>query len=247
MPSRAEGPCGSDWDVLRPHDLWVLPAELLAEVMGTDLIDLEISSGSPDVGFVGPDGAWIAIRDSLPPAEKEYRVRELLTARLIRDSGLSGAQVPPCRKLNITELYGDSQWAPRDGWRGDEEVIVSVRSLIDHVLDGVTEGFPEGAYPLPDEVGAVVAFGYDETGRRRSLVWVDSRLSDGLRADLWGFCAGLISVGDKSEERADKDGVIYIGKRRRPVMGPGPELLGALIVQRFGRRPGDCAFPLVGP
>ncbi|MFI5722114.1 hypothetical protein [Streptomyces cyaneofuscatus] len=189
----------------------------------------------------------MAIRDSLPPKEKEYRVRELLTARLVQAPNPSGTNISRCQKLNIAELYGDSQWAPRNGWRSDEEVIASLRSLIDHVLDGVTEGFPEEAYPLPDGVGAAVAFGYDETGRRRPLVWVDSRLSDELCADLWGFCAALISVGDKSEERADKDGVLYIGKRRRPVMGPGPELLGALTVQRFGRRPGDCAFPLVSP
>jgi len=219
MPSRAECSCGSGWDVLRPHDIWVLPVEVLAGVMRIDLIDLGSLPGSPAAAFAGPDGAWIAIRDSLPPKEEEYRVRELLTARLVQAPNPSGTHISRCQKLNITELYGDSQWAPRNGWRSDEEVIASVRSLIDHVLDGVTEGFPEEAYPLPD----------------------------GLRADLWGFCAALISVGDKSEERADKDGVLYIGKRRRPVMGPGPELLGALTVQRFGRRPGDCAFPLVSP
>ncbi|MGX1848809.1 hypothetical protein [Streptomyces sp. NPDC055299] len=221
--------------------------EVLAEVMRIDLIDLELSPGSPPISFAGPDGVWIAIQDSLSPTEREHRVRELLTARLIQDSDLPDRRSPRCRKLNITALYAYSQWGPRDGWRSDEEVIVSLRSLIAHVLDGAPEDFPDDAYPLPDGVGAVIAFGYDEVGRRRPLVWVDSRLPRGLCADLWGFCAALIGVGDESEERADEDGTLYVSKRRQPVTGPGPELLGALTVQRFGRRPGDCAFPMVTP
>ncbi|MGW6820798.1 hypothetical protein [Streptomyces sp. NPDC055005] len=212
-----------------------------------EIIELELPEEASGALFAGPDNSWIVVRSDLGSDEKARRIRSLLMALLVRTADAPLRQ----KRAWITEgdlakFYAGTQWEPMNGWRPDEEVIEALRSFVTDTLDGIAEDVPEAVYPLPDGVGAAIAFGYDETGRRRPLIWVDSRLSQALRADLWGYCAALIADGAKSEGHADADGLLFVGTERQPVTGTGPALLGALTVQRFGRRPGDCAFPLVG-
>ncbi|MEU5187685.1 hypothetical protein AB0G83_11160 [Streptomyces klenkii] len=246
MSGLTDAECCPDWGALRAHDLWVLPVEVLTEVMEIGVVELELPKGSSAFPYRRSDGRRIGVQRGLPPCERNRQVRDLLFSYLTEavDSERPASWL---RATDIRALYAGSQWGPMDGWHGDEAVIDSLRSFIGEPLGGVAEEFPEEAYPLPEGVGAVIALGYDEAGRHRPLVWVDSRLPSGLRADLWGFCAAMIAEGSTAERRADAEGVLYVGKRRRPVRGPGPALLGALTVQRFGRRPRDCDFPLLDP
>ncbi|MEU7031661.1 hypothetical protein AB0A60_33805 [Streptomyces sp. NPDC046275] len=247
MPGLTDSECGPDWGVLRAHDLWVLPVEMLTEVMEVGVVELELPKGPSAFPFWRSNSRWIAVQSGLPPDERNRLVRHLLFSCLTEAVG-GGEWKAPLRAMDIRTLYAGSQWEPMDGWRGDEVAIDSLRSFVGETLGGVAEDFPEEAYPLPGGVGAIIAFGYDAMGKCCPLVWVDARLSSGLRADLWGFCIAQIAEGDVAEREADAEGILYIGKRRRPVRGPGPALLAALTVQRFGRRPGDCDFPLLsGP
>ncbi|MEW1696445.1 hypothetical protein [Streptomyces sp. NPDC091278] len=246
MPGLTDAECGPDWGLLRAHDLWALPVEVLTEVMEVGVVELELPQGSSAFPFRKTDGRWIAVQSGLPPVERNRLVRDLLFSYLAEAVG-SDRRTSRFRATDIRALYAGSHWEPKDGWRDDEEVIAVLRSFVAEPLGGVAEDIPESAYPLPGEVGAVIAFGYDEAGRRCPLAWVDSRLPSGLRADLWGFNVALIAEGDVAESQADAEGILYIGRQRRPVRGPGPALLAALTVQRFGRRPQDCDFPLLSP
>ncbi|MFD7839117.1 hypothetical protein [Streptomyces sp. NPDC059761] len=111
------------------------------------------------------------------------------------------ADAPPRRRRalvtedDLAKLYGGTQWEPMSGQRPDEEVIEALRSFVTDTLDGIAEDVPAEAYSLPEGVGTAIAFGYDETGKRRPLIWVDSRLPRGLQADLWGYCAALVTDG----------------------------------------------------
>ncbi|MEU1185808.1 hypothetical protein ABZ464_51020 [Streptomyces sp. NPDC005820] len=147
----------------------------------------------------------------------------------------------------MRELYDGTDYGPLHGWRGDEEVIAAVRTLITDALDGTAEDVPEEAYPLPEGVGAAVTMGYDEQGAPHPLVWVRTDIPSGLRADLWGYCAALSVSFDRVDVEPDADGIYYVGMERSPVTGPGVALLAALTLQRMGRRPDDCAFPLLVP
>jgi hypothetical protein len=51
----------------------------------------------------------------------------------------------------------------------------------------------------------------------------------------------------KSAGEPDENGIFYVGMERSPVTGPGVPLLAAVLVQRMGRRPEDCDFPLLTP
>ncbi|MFF9503464.1 hypothetical protein [Streptomyces sp. NPDC014656] len=246
MSGLTDAECGPDWGLLRAHDLWALPLEVLTDVMEVGVVELELPQGSLAFPFRKADGRWIAVQSGLPPTERNRLVRDLLFSYLAEVVG-SGRPRSRFRAIDIRALYAGTYGEPMDGWRDDEEVIASLRSFVSEPLGGVAEDIPESAYPLPDEVGAVIAFGYDRAGRRCPLAWVDSRLPSGLRADLWGFNVALIAEGDVSESQADAEGILYIGRRRRPVRGPGPALLAALTVQRLGRRPQDCDFPLLSP
>ncbi|MEV7562767.1 hypothetical protein [Streptomyces sp. NPDC089795] len=246
MPGLTDADCGPDWGLLRAHDLWALPVEVLTEVMEVGVVELELPQSSSAFPFRKTDGKWIAVQSGLPPVERNRLVRDLLFSYLAEAVG-SDRRTSRFRAADIRELYAGSQWEPKDGWRDDEEVIAALRSFVAEPLGGIAEDIPESAYPLPGEVGAVIAFGYDDVGSRCPLAWVDSRLPSGLRADLWGFNVALIAEGDVAENQADAEGILYIGRQRRPVRGPGPALLAALTVQRFGRRPQDCDFPLLSP
>ncbi|MEU4616595.1 hypothetical protein [Streptomyces umbrinus] len=79
----------------------------------------------------------------------------------------------------------------------------------------------------------------------RPMVWVRADLPSELRADLWGYCAALVVGINRVDVEPDENGIYYVGTERSAVSGPGLALLAAVIVQRLGRRPGDCAFPLL--
>ncbi|MER6534548.1 hypothetical protein ABT215_12205 [Streptomyces sp900105755] len=155
--------------------------------------------------------------------------------------------VRPKRSQNVRELYQGTAYEALHGWRGDDEVIAALRTLITDALNGTAEDVPEEAYPLPESVGAAVAIGYDEQGAPHPLVWVRTDISSGLRADLWGYCAALCVSLDRLDVEPDENGIYYVGMERSPVTGPGVALLAAVTLQRMGRRPEDCAFPLLAP
>ncbi|MFE8977240.1 hypothetical protein ACFYM7_28010 [Streptomyces cyaneofuscatus] len=99
---------------------------------------------------------------------------------------------------------------------------------------------PEEMYPLPDGLGAVVAAGCDDEGWPTHWCFF-AGMPVGLRVDLLGFC--LVLAADAEYE----NGLLYVGMDAGPMCGPGAALLGALTVQRLGRRPEDCAFRLLDP
>ncbi|GHF76762.1 hypothetical protein GCM10018787_27050 [Streptomyces thermodiastaticus] len=68
-----------------------------------------------------------------------------------------------------------------------------------------------------------------------------------LRVDLLGFSLALAVGADHVDREPDENGLFYVGTEAGPVCGPGVALLGALMVQRLGRRPGDCDFRLLDP
>lgn len=148
---------------------------------------------------------------------------------------------------DVSALYEGSSSDPMNGWRSDEETITALRSLITESLGGMAEDVPEDAPPMPEGAGAAVAFGYNEAGDRRPLVFMRTDIPIDLRADLWGFCAGVAASPERVADEADESGIIYVGMERTPVTGPGLGLLGALMTQRMGCRPGDCAFSFLTP
>ncbi|WP_251061077.1 hypothetical protein [Streptomyces sp. ISL-100] len=79
------------------------------------------------------------------------------------------------------------------------------------------------------------------------LVFLRGDLPLGLRVDLLGFCFALAVGTECGDCVPDENGLIYVGTEARPVCGPGAALLGSLMVQRLGRRPGDRAFTILGP
>ncbi|OKI46613.1 hypothetical protein A6A29_27685 [Streptomyces sp. TSRI0281] len=64
---------------------------------------------------------------------------------------------------------------------------------------------------------------------------------------ILGFCLALAAGAEYQDREPDGNGLFYVGTDAGPVGGPGAALLGALMVQRLGRRPGDCAFRLLDP
>ncbi|MGW7397727.1 hypothetical protein ACWGH7_14650 [Streptomyces cyaneofuscatus] len=69
----------------------------------------------------------------------------------------------------------------------------------------------------------------------------------GLRVDLLGFCLVPAADAEYEDREPDENDLFYVGMDAGPVCGPGAALLGALMVQRLGRRPEDCAFRLLDP
>ncbi|MEU1118780.1 MULTISPECIES: hypothetical protein [unclassified Streptomyces] len=99
-------------------------------------------------------------------------------------------------------------------------------------LEGVVEGIPEGMYPLPEGLGAVVAAGYDDERMAHPLVFLRGDLPTGLQADLLGFCLAAAAGAEYGKREPGGNGLIFVGTEAGPVRGPGAALLGALTVQR---------------
>ncbi|MFG3295661.1 hypothetical protein ACGF3G_43565 [Streptomyces sp. NPDC048179] len=252
--------------LLRSHDAWALPVEVVGETLGATFSEREL---------IDDHQAWlIALRGrivvvtvpGLSEEAKKDRIRRLFSEHIshgwavvtvdseewvtFAETFLAEDDPPdtrPKQSEDVRDLYEGSAYAPLHGWRSDEEVIAALRALITDALAGTAEDMPEEAYPLPDGVGASVAIDYDDQGEPHPLVWVRTDISSGLRADLWGYCVALCVTLGRVDVEPDENGIFYVGMERSPVTGPGVALLAAVTVQRMGRRPDDCDFPLLTP
>ncbi|MGW6272778.1 hypothetical protein [Streptomyces sp. NPDC055060] len=211
----------------------------------------------------------ILVRPGLSDIQVAFAIRSLLAHYIHRpypvlrfwpETDVQGATVeevddlpdsvraePPEATSDVLDLYGDGNWAPKDGWRSDEEVFAELKDVAVLHLKGVVEDIPKEMYPLPMGLGAVMAAGYDDEGMAHPLVFLRSDLPTGLQADLLGFCLASVAGSEYENWQPDENGLIFVGTEAGPVRGPGAALLGALMVQRLGRRPGDCAFTLLDP
>ncbi|WHM36004.1 hypothetical protein [Streptomyces sp. BPTC-684] len=143
--------------------------------------------------------------------------------------------------MSILDQYRGARWAPRHGWRPDREVILALRAVITEHLGGEAGDILPSDGLVPDALGAVVA-APSTNGTPRPFVSVRAQLPTSLRADLWGF--GTVLAVEMADRRAEPGagGLLLVGRERHPVIRPGRGLAAALIVQRLGRRPGDCDF-----
>ncbi len=257
---------------LLAHDAWALPVEVLGDALGATFSEKELIHDHQAwlIALRGQIAVFTA--PGLSEETKKHCIRRLFSeyishgwAAITVDSeeGVTFAEtfleevdpeecsaveppeVRPKQIEDVRDLYEGSTYEPLHGWRSDEEVIAALRTLITDALAGTAEDIPEEAYPLPDGVGAAVTIGYDDQGAPHPLVWVRTDIPSGLRADLWGYCAALSVSFDRVDIEPDEDGIFYVGMERSPVSGPGLALLAAVTIQRLGRRPEDCAFPLL--
>ncbi|MFD0314681.1 hypothetical protein [Streptomyces flavalbus] len=265
-------PPASEQAQLRAHDAWALPVEVLGDALGVRFSEKELIDDHEAWLIVLRGLIVVFTVPGLSEAAREHYIRQLFCEYIRHGwpaitvdsedgvtfvgtflqevdpkdcSAIDPPDARPKRSKDVRDLYEGSDYAPLHGWRSDEEVITALRTLITDALAGTAEDMPEEAYPLPEGVGALVALGYDEQGRLHPLVWVRTDIPSGLRADLWGYCAALSASLDRVDAEPDEDGIFYVGMERSPVTGPGTALLAAVTVQRMGRRPEDCAFPLL--
>ncbi|MGW3102838.1 hypothetical protein [Streptomyces sp. NPDC001100] len=257
---------------MRAHDAWALPVEVLGDVLGATFSEKELIDDH-QAWLIALRGQIVVVTvPGLSVEEKKHRIRLLFSEYISHgwaaitvnaEEGVTFAEtfleevdpedcpaveppeVRPKKIEDVRDLYEGSAYEPLHGWLSDEEVIDALRTLITDALDGTAEDIPEEAYPLPDGVGAAVTIGYDDQGAPHPLVWVRADIPSGLRADLWGYCAALSASLDRVDAEPDENGIFYVGMERSPVSGPGVALLAAVTVQRLGRRPEDCAFPLL--
>jgi hypothetical protein len=143
--------------------------------------------------------------------------------------------------MSILDQFRGPRWEPRNGWRPDREVILALREIITDHLGGEAGDILPSDGPVPDALGAVATALYRD-GAPRACVYVRADLPTDLRADLWGFATGLAAAMADGHVEPGTEGLLLIGRERRPVTRPGWGLAGALIVQRLGRRPGNCDF-----
>ncbi|MFD4657041.1 hypothetical protein ACFWP2_15605 [Kitasatospora sp. NPDC058444] len=261
-------------DVLRAHDAWALPLEVLLDLLNATAREAEMPYNALGAMLGDPSrGLRIYVRPGQTDQDLSRLIRKLIGYYLGKPgTGMCAApafesdgefeilSVPRKREgtvadavahadrhtaADIEALYEESRWAPLRGWRTDEEVIDELKAIVVDRHHGLAEELPSDAPALPEGIGAAVAFGYDKDGESRPLVYVDPSLPSGLRADLWGFCVALASGSDLGGAEPNVDGIFFVGTQRSPVIGPGAGLLAALTLQRLGRRPGDCGFQLV--
>lgn len=255
---------------LRTYDAWLLPVGVLLGALKVEVIEKDLVEKVCAALVVDTERTRLFIVPGTADAEKEQVIRRALAGRIGRkrpdidlsaaasqgmdvDAGVSALPDDSAVKdlpevvADVFALYEGSSLGPMNGWRSDEETITALRSLITESLGGMAEDVPEDAPPMPEGAAAAVAFGYNEAGDRRPLVFMRTDIPIDLRADLWGFCAGVAASPERVADEADESGIIYVGMERTPVVGPGLGLLGALMTQRMGRRPGDCAFSFLTP
>ncbi|MFE9426181.1 hypothetical protein ACFYNO_24835 [Kitasatospora sp. NPDC006697] len=145
--------------------------------------------------------------------------------------------------MRILDRYQCGPLAPMAGWQPDRTVILAVRALLTDILEGFAEDILPGECDLPDGIGAVVTC--DRPGGvMRPVVYVRADQPTGLRADLWGFCTALAVLACEGRFSLPAGECLFIGNERSPVRRVGAALLGALILQWLGRKPGDCDFPI---
>ncbi|MFI8437042.1 hypothetical protein ACIGJO_25540 [Streptomyces sp. NPDC079020] len=256
---------------IRPHDAWALELPVLLDAMNTQAVEIDLGQHGMQAALaVLPDRICVLVRPGLSEQELSVAIRSLLARYIHRPfphlvlwpqregqgvvvkepSDVLADLVlgdPPDATVDVLHLYKDGNWAPKDGWRSDEEVLTELLKLAAVDMKGVVEDIPEEMYPLPDGLGAVVSAGYDSEGLAHPLVFLRGDLAVGLRVDLLGFCLALAAGTEHEGREPDENGLFYVGTDAGPLCGPGTALLGALMVQRLGRRPGDCAFRLLDP
>jgi hypothetical protein len=143
--------------------------------------------------------------------------------------------------MSFLDQFRGPRWEPRNGWRPDREVILALREVItDHLGGEAVDILPSDGL-VPDGLGAVATTRYRK-GAPRACVYVRADLPADLRADLWGVTTVLAAAMADGLVEPGAEGLLLVGRERRPVTRPGWGLAGALIVQRLGRRPGDCDF-----
>jgi hypothetical protein len=239
---------------LRAYDAWALPVEVLLHELKAESIVTGLFADAEGVLIAREGRVRLYTDPELDDAAKEQVLRQLLAEYLgsPRRRGTqpssTGAQKVACAGVlaDVTALYRGNAWEPEHGWCSDEEAIARLRSLVTDTFGGLAEDVPGGT-PVPEGVGAAIVFGQDEEGDEHPLVFVRTDIPSGLRADLWGFCLALAAWPGTVKAEADKDGICYIGMDGAPVTGRGTALLASLMIQRVGRRPGDCGFPLIKP
>ncbi|WP_234336152.1 hypothetical protein [Streptomyces sp. NRRL S-920] len=243
---------------------------MLLDTMNAQAVEYDLGEQNMQAALGGITGRLcLLVRPGLSDARVAIAIRSLLAHYIHRPypvlafwpaSDRQGGRVeevddlpasmsadPPEVTADVLDLYGDGNWAPKDGWRCDEEVLAELKEVGVRHLKGVVEDIPEDMYPLPEGLGAVVAAGYDDEGMAHPLVFLRGDLPTGLQADLLGFCLASVAGSEYESWEPDENGLIFVGTEAGPVRGPGAALLGALTVQRLGRRPGDCAFTLLDP
>ncbi|NED87574.1 hypothetical protein G3I76_46750 [Streptomyces sp. SID11233] len=256
---------------LRAHDAWALSVSVLLDALGGTTHERELFD-DVQAALLVHDGQLRALTvPGLVERSREEFLRLLLAEHnaggwgAITSDSKMHAQVaasldaddkkpdPPDRRptalvADVSSLYEGSDWAPKNGWQSDEEVIEQLRALITDAMQGQAEDIPVSVYPLPEGVGAAITFGWDEQGERHPMIFVRKDVPSGLQADLWGFCVAFAATGAQdTQDQPDENGIYYVGMERDPVTSRGTALLGALMVQRLGRRPENCAFPLLKP
>ncbi|MBO1333728.1 hypothetical protein [Streptomyces sp. VRA16 Mangrove soil] len=255
---------------IRAHDAWGLDLPVLMDAMNTRAVEYDLGKGSMHAALGVITGQlFILVRPGLTDTQVAFAIRSLLAHYIHRPYPVlrfwaatqgQGARVeevddlpdsvpaePPEVTVDVLDLFGDGHWAPKDGWRPDEEVLAELKDIAVLGLKGVVEDIPVDRYPLPAGLGAVMTISEDNDGAPHPLVYLRGDLPTGLLVDLLGFCIALGSGAEYGDWEPDENGLIFVGTEAGPVRGPGAALLGALMVQRLGRRPGDCAFTLLAP
>jgi hypothetical protein len=145
--------------------------------------------------------------------------------------------------MGIIDEYQPADRSPDP--RPNSEVIIALQSLIEDKLGGFAYDLMPDEFDTSLPVGGVAGLTTRSPGSEpRPCVFVRADVPSDLRADLWGFCTALAVCACEGTVRLDHDGLTLVGLERRPVTSEGPALLGAILMRRFGRDPGDCDFPL---
>jgi hypothetical protein len=257
-----------DREVLRPHDVWAAPLDALLGLLQVEVNETEMPTAN--VGCIlteqaGKLDALVSV--ALNSRQREEAIRAALCAYLApsetaRDDAhpvVPGVRedADPAEPLqrrptpriiaDLDALYQGTDWGPMRGWQNDQDVITALMSLVTGALDGLAREIAPEECPFPEGVGGAVTWGYRDDGEERPCVFVRADLPSSLRADLWGFCIALACGARTEALEPDEHGIVYVGLERHPVARRGAGLLGALMVQRFGRRPGHCSFGLLTP
>jgi hypothetical protein len=145
--------------------------------------------------------------------------------------------------MSILDRYQHGKTAPIAGWQPDTTVILGVRALLTEEFGGVAEDILPGELELPDYVGGVVACSW-RWDPPRPYVYIRADQPTDLRADLWGFATALAVSVIQGRIPLGEDDFLFISNRREPVREPNTALLGALLLQRLGRKTTTCNFPV---
>ncbi|WP_416970606.1 hypothetical protein [Streptomyces sp. 4F14] len=256
--------------VMRAYDAWALKLSVLMDTLNARAVKMDLERQDLQAVLAVISGRiCVLVSPGLSERDMEVSIRSLLARYLHRPASFlelrrqPGSEravaeepgyasdlklgEPPDVPADVLALYEDGNWAPKDGWRSDDEVLEELKRITADQMKGVVEDIPEEMHPLPDGLGAVVGVGYDSEGMWHPLVFLRGDLPVGLRADLLSFSLALTAGADRGDREPDEDGIFYVGTDAGPVCGPGVALLGSLLVQRLGRRPGDCDFRLLDP